>query len=120
MIQRDLGLTKFPADQLSKEWTSAIYAFFQPRPIVQVVNDRRCHEFICGAPHCKGKGAKGRNVHQFLDMGDVRSTSNLHKHAKMCWGAELVEQADGTKDIMGIRAGLTNTKMIDGSIVASF
>jgi hypothetical protein len=87
---------------------------------VQVVNDRRCHEFICGAPHCKGKGVKGRNVRRFLDTSDARSTSNLRKHAKMCWGAELVEQADGTKDITGIRAGLANAKVIDGSIIASF
>jgi hypothetical protein len=105
---------------LSKDWTSAIYAFFQPLPSVQVVNGRRCHEFICGAPHCKGKGAKPRNVRRFLDTSDARSTGNLRKHAKMCWGADLVEQADEAKDIASVRQGLAKAKMMDGSITASF
>jgi hypothetical protein len=38
----------------------------------------------------------------------------------MCWGADLVEQADEAKDIASIRQGLAKAKMMDGSITASF
>jgi hypothetical protein len=69
---------------------------------MEVIHGRHCHEFICAAPHCKGKGAKARNVRRFLDTSDAKSTSNLRKHTKLCWGADLVEQADEAKDIISI------------------
>ena len=56
------------------------------------------HIFECAATHCKGKG-NGRIVRQYLDTGDAKSTGNLHKHAKLCWGENAVTAADNTKDI---------------------
>jgi hypothetical protein len=38
----------------------------------------------------------------------------------MCWGTNLVEQADEAKDITSIRKGLAKAKVMDGSITASF
>lgn len=116
-----LGLTKSPTERLAQEWTAPIYAFFEPRPSVEIVNGRRCHEFKCGAPHCNGKGSKARIVRRFLDTGDAKSTSNLRKHAKVCWGVDLVTQADETRDIASIRKGLAAAKKLkDGTITACF
>ena len=46
---------------------------------------------------CMGKG-NGRMVRRYLDTGDAKSTSNLRKHAKICWGEEAVTVADKTRD----------------------
>lgn len=46
---------------------------------------------------------------------------NLHKHVKVCWGADIVERADEAKDINSICAGLATAKnLTNGSIVALF
>ena len=29
-------------------------------------------------------------VHEYLDTGNAKSTGNLHKHAKICWGEQVV------------------------------
>ncbi|KAH9953764.1 hypothetical protein BC827DRAFT_1145505, partial [Russula dissimulans] len=62
--------------RLTKEWTSPIYAFFQPRPSIEFVNGRRCHEFRCTAPQCKGRGSRPCNVHCFLDTCQELLTLN--------------------------------------------
>jgi hypothetical protein len=106
---------------LAKEWTAPIYGFFEPRPSVEIVKGRRCHEFKCGALHCKGKGSKARIVRRFLDTGDAKSTSNLRKHAKVYWGVDLVTQADETRDLASIRKGLAAArKLNNGTITACF
>ena len=108
---------------MAKEWTSPIYGFFQPRPTIETVNGRRCHEFQCAAPLCKGKGTRPRIVRRFLDKADRNSTSNMHKHAKNCWGDEIVSKALGTKGeltVDEVRKSLGNAKLHDGSITASF
>ena len=33
-------------------------------------------------------------VRRYLDTGDAKSTSNLRKHARICWGVERVAAAD--------------------------
>jgi hypothetical protein len=40
-------------------------------------------------------------VCRFLDTGDVKSTSGLCWHAKMCWGEESANAVDNTKDLDG-------------------
>jgi hypothetical protein len=108
---------------MAKDWTSPIYGFFQPRPEIKIVDGRRCHEFQCAAPLCKGKGIKPRMVRRYLDKGDRNSTSNMHKHAKNCWGEETVSKALDTKgelSISDVRKSLGQAKLHDGSITASF
>jgi hypothetical protein len=108
---------------MAKEWTSPIYGFFQPCPTINVIDGRRCHEFKCAAPLCKGKGTMPWIVRRYLDKGDRNSTSNMHKHAKNCWGEENVSMAPETKgelSVEDVRKNLSSAKVVDGSITASF
>jgi hypothetical protein len=108
---------------MAKDWTSPIYGFFAARPAIEVVDGRRCHEFKCAAPHCKGKGVKARIVRRYLDKADRGSTSNMHKHAKNCWGTEIVSKALQSRDeltIKQVRKSLSEAKIQDGTITALF
>jgi hypothetical protein len=110
-------------ERMAKDWTSPIYGFFESRPAIEVVEGRRCHEFKCAAPLCKGKGARPRIVRRYLDKADRGSTSNMHKHAKICWGGEIVSQALETKKeltINEVRRSLADAKVQDGTITAMF
>lgn len=100
------------------EWTSPVYVFFKSVPQIEYVDGRRAHVFECAAGRCKARNGKG--VRRFLDKGDRKSTSNLRKHAKLCWGNEAVEAADRTRDVDGAREILEQTKLRDGSIAAKF
>ena len=73
--------------------------------------------FHCTAPNCKGK-ANGRKVRRYLDTTDAKSTSNLRKHAKVCWGEDPVAAADATKDVHAAREALGKYK--DLSITMAF
>ena len=57
-------------------------------------------------------------VRRYLDTSDAKSTSNLHKHARVCWGVEAVAAADETRN-MGAALDLIKTHK-DWSIVAAF
>jgi hypothetical protein len=108
---------------MARDWTSPIYGFFESRPAIEVVDGRRCHEFKCAAPHCKGKGTNLRIVRRYLDKADRGSTSNMHKHAKICWGVEIVSKALETKKdltINEVRESLAKAKVQDGTITALF
>ena len=60
-------------------------------------------------------------MRRFLDTGDARSTSGLHRHVKMCWGDEAVNAADNTKDLDGARTVLAKTGLKrNGSITKAF
>jgi hypothetical protein len=80
-----------PVTNPTKEWTAPIYAFFWPVPLVENHEGRRCHTFMCAAKECL---YKSRGVHRFLDKGDAKSTSNMQKHAKKCWGNDIIRSAD--------------------------
>ena len=74
---------------------------------------------------CKGNGSERRVVRRFLDTGDKNSTSNMRKHAKHCWGDEIIKKADeAVKDeltVENIRQTLAEAKKAqDGSIIAFF
>lgn len=101
-----------------EEWNSPIYVFFKPTPTIECIKGRRVHVFECAATHCKGKG-NGRIVCRYLDTGDAKSTGNLRKHAKLCWGEEVVAAADNTKDIHVAREALEK-KSVDSSITSAF
>ena len=101
-----------------KEWSSPIYVFFKQTPRIEYVEDRQAHVFVCATAHCKGKN--GRGVRRFLDKGDRKSTSNLRKHTKVCWGPEAVEAVDNTRDVDATLEILSKTKLQDGSITAEF
>ena len=100
-----------------KEWDTPIYVFFKPTPSVKYIEGRKAHVFTCNASHCRGKT---RFVRQFLDKGDAKSTSNLRRHAKSCWGEEAMAAADDTRDVRSARDALANHKDIDGLIMVAF
>ncbi|KAF9471925.1 hypothetical protein BDN70DRAFT_819381, partial [Pholiota conissans] len=80
-------------ETLKKDWTSYIYAFFKPDPLIEFVNGRECHAFvcvICVATHCKGWT---RHVRRYLDTSDAKSISNLKTHAVKCWSEDVVAAA---------------------------
>ncbi|KIM42535.1 hypothetical protein M413DRAFT_34098, partial [Hebeloma cylindrosporum] len=99
-------------ERLMEDWNSPIYAFFHTVPTVGYKDGRRYHEFRCFASSCS------KTVHRFLDKKDAGSTSNLHKHAKLCWGPDTVKGAMGTKNATEAREVLAQSK--DGSIAAAF
>jgi hypothetical protein len=66
------------------------------------------------AKSCKKK------IRRYLDKKDAKSTSNLRKHAKSCWGTEAVEAADRTKDVTEARDSVVKPLSKDGSITAIF
>lgn len=53
-------------------------------------------------------------MRRYLDKGDRNSTSNLRKHAKVCWGDETVAAADATRDIDAAREILIKSNIRDG------
>ena len=93
--------------------------FFKVTPLIEVINGRRVHVFECNAKCCVGKG-NGRMVRRYLDTSDAKSTGNLRKHAKGCWGDEVVAAADATKNVQAARDALEKVKSVDGSITAAF
>jgi len=103
---------------MSKKWTSPVYVFFKKTPQIEYKDGRRAHVFECGAGRCKGRNS--RYVYRFLDKGDANSTSNLIRHAKICWGADVVAGATATRDLEAAREVLAKMKLQDGSILAEF
>jgi hypothetical protein len=103
---------------MSKKWTSPVYAFFKTTPQIEYKDGHRAHVFECGAGRCRGRNS--RYVYRFLDKGDANSTSNLLRHAKICWGVAVVDAASTTHNIEEAREVLAKTKLQDGSILAEF
>ena len=101
-----------------KKWTLLVYVFFKQTPQIESKDGCRAHVFKCGAGWCKGRNS--HYVYRFLDKGDVNSTSNLFCHAKICWGAEVVESATATHDLDAACEVLAKTKLRDGSILTEF
>jgi hypothetical protein len=77
---------------MSRKWTSSIYAFFEPTPAIEYLDGQKCHTFKCAANGCK------HQVRRFLGGKDARSTGNMRRHTKTCWGDEAVKAADEAKD----------------------
>jgi hypothetical protein len=80
---------------------------------------RRSHVFSCIAKACKGKGKSPRHVNRYFDKADASSTSNLRKHAKICWGEEVLKAADETKNV-ALARGIVAQSGGDPTITAMF
>ncbi|KAF8548098.1 hypothetical protein OG21DRAFT_1479311 [Imleria badia] len=81
-----------------KDWTSPVYVFFQPTPIINVVGTRHSHVFKCCARGCK----------------------NMRKHTKKCWGLETLQATDSTKDVAEVHNKIVGSILCNGSITESF
>ena len=66
-----------------------------------------------------GKG-NGHIVRRYLDTGDAKSTSNLRKHAKICWGEDAVAAADETSNAQAAREALEKMRSTNSSITDAF
>ncbi|KAG1740362.1 hypothetical protein EDB19DRAFT_1828564 [Suillus lakei] len=83
--------------RLMNDWNSPVYAFFDPTPQIIEIDGRRAHDFKCQAKRCKTK------VRRYLDKGDARSTGNMRKHVRSCWGDEVLKAADQAKNANEVR-----------------
>ncbi|KIK78545.1 hypothetical protein PAXRUDRAFT_40912, partial [Paxillus rubicundulus Ve08.2h10] len=99
---------------LMKEWTSPIYAFFDATPQILTIDGWQVHEFKCSAWGCKVK------IQCYLDKKDVRSTGNMQKHVKGCWGPEVLPATDSAKDANEVCKNIVGSILCTGSITAEF
>ena len=104
-------------EHLMKDWTTPIYAFFKPTPLIEHIDGRCCHVFQCMVKACKHKL---RGVRRFLDTGDAKSTGNLRKHAKRCWGDDVVATADKATNANDVRRTTVKGALDPQSITAAF
>lgn len=101
-------------EQLSKDWKSPVYAFYEPNPEVTYINNRHCHEFKCAARGCKYRSRR------YLDTKDKSSTGNLIKHTRSCWGEEAWAAANKCRNAAEAREAVTKPLATSGSITAVF
>lgn len=113
-IQYGKHFVKKSIERLMKEWLSPVYVFFNPMPCIVDVDGRRAHEFKCSTQGCT------TTIRRFLDKKDARSTGNMRKHVKSCWGQDVLNPADDTKDANEVRSKIVPSVLWDGSITASF
>ena len=59
-------------------------------------------------------------MNRYLDKADARSTSNLRKHVRNCWGSDILAAADKVKDLDAIRAVVGKAELKDDSLAAAF
>ncbi|KAG2337914.1 hypothetical protein BDR05DRAFT_894513, partial [Suillus weaverae] len=94
--------------------SSPIYAFFQPMPTIEYHDQRCCHVFKCAAHGCNHR------VRCYLDKKDVKSTGNMHKHIKSCWGQPALQAAMDCGNPTAARDGPIKSLLETGSIKTSF
>lgn len=107
-------MTNVHKDRIRKEWTSPIYAFFETIPAIEHIGTRRSHVFSCASRGCKV------TVRRYLDTKDARSTGNMRKHAKKCWGDDAVSAADDAKDATEARTKVVAGILKNGKITTAF
>ncbi|KAH7926229.1 hypothetical protein BV22DRAFT_986403, partial [Leucogyrophana mollusca] len=100
--------------RLSKDWNSPIYAFFVPTPTVRYLKGRCYHEF-----HCMAKGCK-EGIRRYLDTKDAKSTSNMRKHVRTCWGEDVLNTVDEAKNATVARDTIITALLETGTITAAF
>ena len=96
-----------------KDWGSPVYAFFGPVPEIEYIDGHRTHVFKCLAHGCS------RTIQRYLDKGDAKSTSNMWKHARSCYGEDIVNEIAEAKDIKTARSGV-KSYIANGSITVAF
>lgn len=84
-------------ERLMEEWTLPIYACFSPTPDIIHVDGRHAHKFKCCASGCK------QTIRRFLDKSDAKSTGNMHRHVRICWGEDVVAAIAQAKNITAAR-----------------
>ena len=100
-------------EHLRRDWTSPIYAFYEPIPQIGSTEDNRpFHEFICAKKGC------GKRIRRYLDKGDAKSTSNLKKHAVHCWKEHVVQSALNANNLKEARKVVAEHR--DGVLTSHF
>ncbi|EPT01252.1 hypothetical protein FOMPIDRAFT_1091464, partial [Fomitopsis schrenkii] len=87
--------------RMQKRWTAPVYAFFKPNVSIEYVKGRRVHVFRCANAGCK------HVIRRYLDTGDTKSTGNLRKHVKSCWGKEALDAADTKESALDARGAVS-------------
>ena len=98
---------------MKKQWRSPIYSFFKPDPTIEYIGGRHTHVFHCAANGCQ------KGVRCFLDKGNRRSTGNMCKHMKACWGEDVLQQVLQIKDHHMAHKAVKNYKK-NGTITTAF
>jgi hypothetical protein len=101
-------------EKMSKQWTSPVYAFFEPIPAIEIVDGRRCHVFKCCARGCK------YTARRYLDKGDKSSTGNLIRHVKACWREDAWNAASACRNADDARKSVTLPLARNGTITGVF
>ena len=100
--------------RLQKDWTSRIYAFYDPKVTIHYdKNGKYAHVF-----HCTNCGCKA-TIKRWQDTGDKGSTSNLQKHIIKCWGKDALDCATDSSSLKKAREGV-KTYARSGDLTASF
>ncbi|KAG1751474.1 uncharacterized protein EDB91DRAFT_1045322, partial [Suillus paluster] len=101
-------------ERLKKGWNPPVYAFYEPTPSIEYSDGWYSHVFKCMVKSCK------QQVQRYLDKGDTKSTSNMAKHVKCCWGAEAYEAVQEAKSATAAREGVITNLLKTGTITSSF
>ncbi|KAG2028980.1 hypothetical protein BDR03DRAFT_805145, partial [Suillus americanus] len=75
---------------------------------------RLAHEFKCLGKSCKA------TMRRYLNKKDARSTGNMRKHVRACWGEDILVAADNTKDANEACVKIVGGFLRNGSITTSF
>lgn len=78
------------------------------------MNGKKYHAFHCDARTCK------KIVRRYLDKKDNTSTSNLHGHAKACWGEHAVKVACSAESVSEAREKHVKPLKMNGTLTAAF
>ncbi|KAG1781437.1 hypothetical protein EV702DRAFT_962042 [Suillus placidus] len=101
-------------ERLMKDWISPVYTFFNPKPHIVIIEGRRAQEFKCFGKSCKA------TICRYLDKKYARSTRNMWKHVRACWGEDVLMAADNAKDANKARTKIVGGFLQNGSFTASF
>ena len=63
---------------------------------------------------------KARGVRRFLDKKDAKSTGNMRKHARKCWGDDVVISADKAETADEVRSTTATGILNPQSITVAF
>jgi hypothetical protein len=66
------------------------------------------------------RGSKETDGCPLTDTGDAKSTSNIHKHAKKCWSADVVAAADKANNANEMQLMIVKGLLDPQSITAAF
>ena len=59
-------------------------------------------------------------MRRYLDTSDAKSTGNMRKHARKCWGDETVASADSANNANEVRTTTVKGVLDPQSITAAF